>query len=769
MSKKNIPPAEQPQAPEKKKKKKTSISLPASRSDNEKAAKSTATVTGGATKAGKAKGVGKSRSATKATGQSVKKPSVAISDEGLDEVLDEISEEEIPLEGIPTDTENTSAEKKSFSQRRREARQAQAEQDAPALERIRQKSGLSEDDVAMIFELGYENELGRLVGYENLKKLKYDHLRRTAQTDRKHYRTAFGFRGEEYEGAHQRESVLAAYTHDRKRLILRGLGTAALTLLLLFADIPSLVGAPLTDLAASMPLLFPLLGMLLLVACAALSWRQVYAGLHSLFRFTPSPYSVSASLLPITLIYDLLSLFTQTPMLRVNFLTACTLLVTVVCDCLRLSCELSTFRIISTDGTKTVLSAAEPRKKKLRRGDSIVKIISDDVGESLYRVNAAEQTVGFFRRFNTMDSAVRPFGTALILAFSTATLLAFANAVYTSSIAHALSAYMTVLLISLPCSTVFGYIYPLFRAGRLLAGKRCALIGNEAVEEYDCHKTVIFRDSDLFTAQKQTEVSIREDSDFRRDFQLCGILFRKLGGALEQIIAMPKNVREDPPVSIIRITENGVEAMVDNRYHLLAGNDEFLRRNGIAVAKESTDKALRRTPNVTLLYVAVDGVPKLSFEIEYNCKPDFERTVTDLAFNDTVVGLHSYDPNLNDAFVPLCRPRRNDPVRIIKPSRYDEGIPMEIVDAGAVALDEPHDIVYPIHAASGIGMVRRFSARMQLISALVGSLAAALLTVFGQGHLLNVFSILGYQAFWIAISLFASHSELNRNTLQFRK
>ena len=768
MSKKNTPPAEQSQAPEKKKK--ASISLPSSASPtDEKPAISKATVTARSSKAGKSRGAGISRSSAKGAGQSAKRSNVAINDEGLDEVLDEILEEEIPLEGIPTEADDSASEKKSFSQRRREARQTQAEQDASELERIRKKSGLSEDDVAMIFELGYENELGRLVGYENLKKLKYEHLRRTAQSDRRHYLTAFGFRGTEYAGAHQRESVLAAYTHDRKTLILRSLGTAALTLLLLFADIPSLVGAPLTDLAASTPLLFPLLGILLLVACAALSWKQVWAGLLSLLRFTPSPYSVCAALLPVTLIYDLLSLFTRTPMLRVNFLTACALLVTVFCDCLRLSCELSAFRIISADGAKTVLSAAEPRKKKLRRGDSVVKIISDDVGESLFRVNTAEQTVGFFRRFNAMDGTARPFGTALILAFSSATLLAFANAVYTSSIASALSAFMTVLLISLPCSTVFGYVYPLFRAGRLLSGKRCALMGNEAVEEYDCHKTVIFRDSELFTAQKQTDVSIREDSDFRRDFQLCGILFRKLGGSLAELIAMPKNVREDPPVSVLRITESGVEAMVDNRYHLLAGNDEFLRRNGIAVAKESTDKALRRTPNVALLYVAVDGIPKLSFEIEYNCKPDFERIVTDLAFNDTVVGLHSYDPNLNDAFVPLCRPRRNDPVRVIKPNRYDEGSILEIVDAGAVALDEPRDIVYPIHAASGIGMVRRFSARMQLISALVGSLAAVLLTVFGHGHLLNVFSIAAYQLFWIAISLFASHSELNRNTLQFRK
>ena len=41
-----------------------------------------------------------------------------------------------------------------------------------AVESILKKNGLSKDDVAMMFELGYESELGRVVGYDNLKKLK---------------------------------------------------------------------------------------------------------------------------------------------------------------------------------------------------------------------------------------------------------------------------------------------------------------------------------------------------------------------------------------------------------------------------------------------------------------------------------------------------------------------------------------------------------------------------------------------------------------------
>ena len=685
-------------------------------------------------------------------------------DESLEEVLEGLDHhrEEIPEEP----TEESPA---SFSQRRKQYKQQQREQELSAMEIILQKSGMSEEDISMIFELGYENELGRIVGYDNLKKLKNEYLRRNARDNRKHDGTAPGYRGTEYADAGQKESVLAAYAKDRVRLILRVAFTSLLTLLLLLLDLPHLVGAPLTNIALQYPLLFPTLSLLALVAVALISRKTLWSGLLHFLHFEATPYSVCAVMLPPVLIYDVVALFLPTGVMPVNFLAAVTVLITLICDVFRLVGEVKVFKLISEDGVKTVLEPSEPVKKKLRRGDSVVKIVSDDMGSTLYRVGSARQAIGFFRRFNTAYSAHRGFNASILTAFSLATLLAFGEAVHSASVPSALSAFMTVFFLSLPCTAVLAYVYSLFTANRLLGEKRCALVGNEAIEEYDCKKTVIFRDSDLFETQKQAEISIREDSDFRRDFQLCGMLFRKLGGPLGQLIAKPRTVKEDPPVSVIRISGSGVEAMAEDRYHLLAGNDEFLRRNGIAVPKESTDKALRRTPNVAVLYVAVDGVLKLSFEIEYNCKPAFEQIISDLSFCDTVVGLHTYDPNLNDAFVPLCRPSRTDPVCVIKPTRYDTEDAAEVTDTGAVALDEPMDIVYPIHAATGVGMVRRFCFRMQIISAILGASAAVLLTVLGQSQYLNVFSIVAYQLFWLALSLFSTHFELNRNTLRFRK
>lgn len=646
------------------------------------------------------------------------------------------------------------------------------EQEIDPAEEIRRQFGLSEDDTDIIFELGYDSELRQTVGQENLQKLKLSYERKLRAADRRQYRTAFGYRGEEYDGKNHREGILSAFFHDRGILILRLVLTALATLILLLLDSAIASERAIADMTSIQPRnlwLTPLISLLLLLGTAALSHRQIIAGARSLIRFSPTPYSASAVLLAITLIYDVCMLFSRAPMFQANFLVALCLLVTAVSDLLRVSGEIRVFRLLSTEKEKQVLVPAEPRRRKLRRGDRIVKVVHEDSGKNLYRVQTAEQVSGFFRRFNTMESAGAPFMTFTVIMLAFSVLCAFAATVYQPGLSGVLSAFMTVLLLCAPVPSIFGYFYSLFLANRLLARYDCALVGNETVEEYDVEKTVIFPDSDLLSARKQTEVATGEGTDLKRDLVLSGLLFAKLGGPLADILKITKRTRGDATVSILRLAENGVEARIDNQYALLAGSADFLRKSGVEIPEESADKAMRRTPNVSPLYVAVNGELRLRFEIEYECKQEFECLISDLAYSGSAVAIYTYDPSLNEEFLPLCRPRRPDPVSVYKPTRVSEDIPLESVDAGAVALGSHLDLVYPLHAAAGVASARRFAARMQVISAILGTAAAVLLTVFGRYELLSILSIAGYQLFWTLLTALASHAELNPETLRFRK
>ena len=637
----------------------------------------------------------------------------------------------------------------------------------PLTAQIEKSTGLSEDDLHMLFDLGYDSELANLIGVDALKKLKGEFLRKRHKAESRHYPTAYGYRGREYVGDEAPETVLAAYSKDRKKLILRCVLTALGALVLLFAEATDLLSGLLARITPT-PFLLPLLSMLVLSGIGALSLRQILAGLKGFFRFSPNHYSISGILLALTLTYDLVSLPLSTPTLPANLLTSLAFLITVLSDVLRLSCEIRAFRIYSAPGEKHVLEETAGRKKKMRQGDRVVKIINDDEGESLYRVSRATRASGFFRRFNDLETQSRPINLLILANLAPAVLAAFANAVVNGGFAASLSVFMTVVLLGAPLSAILSCIYPLFLANRVLSQYRCALIGEETVHEYDRQKTLIVEDHELFSTEKCAELTLRDGSDLSDDVRLASALFRKIGHTLDPIGKATAKNAPQLPVTFVRISDTGVEATVENR-HLLAGDAAYLKKSGIRIPKESSDRALRRTENVGLMYVAIDGVLKLSYEIEYTPRKSFERVIEALADSNTAVAIRSCDPNLNDSFLQAVRSAKAESVRVIKPGRHEIIGATNPVDTGAVCLEDPEKLMGALHAASGIGRVRRFTQRLQVIASLLGGIGVVALILLGKVGELNLLHVALFALLWPVISLIAAHAEINDEKLHLLK
>ena len=710
----------------------------------------------------------------------IRKEALPSAEEALEEVLDEVVPEQPTAESAQkafaeqaATAEPNAAPTPRKQHRKLPERPAKEAPDSTLTlhERITKRSGLDEDDIALVMELGYENELGRIVGSEDLKQLRYEHLRRKSQTHYKHYRTAIGYRGEENVGTHNREKILAAYSHDKKILLIRTVLTSLATLLAVFCEFPTLVGGRLVAYDTAYPYLLPILAILLLGVGVAFSYRQLNAGIRQLLKFAPNPYSVSALLLPLVLLYDIAALFVPASVMLfpANFLALCTLLVTALCDVLRFCCELSAAQLLTSQESKWVLEPAPPRKKKLRQGNKIVKLIHDGTGEAHYRVHPAKECVGFFRRFNSMGDSVRLFAVTLILMLAFSIVLAFSYAVYQRDFFASLSLFMKLVLLCAPIGAVFNYFYPLFLANRLLATRKATLLGEEAVCEYSQKNTVIFDDTDLLVAKIHTQSFLSRGDGFGEDLQIASHLFCKLGGTLGQIATPPKGPLADAPISIVRVTEGGIEAIVNTNTHVLAGDAAFLLRNGIKVPKESTDQALARPKDVSVLYVAINGRIKLRYEIQYAVKGEFESIIERLSYQNTAVAIRTYNPSLNDAFLLALCGEDTDPIHVIHPANHEEKTDAELVDTGAVATQSEEDLVCVLAAANGIHSVHRFGMRMQVISSILAFLASGLLAFLGYGHMLGILAIVLYQAFWTLVGVIASHTELNRSRLYLKK
>ena len=690
-------------------------------------------------------------------------------DEALDEAFDEFIDadfslpEEIPVDA-PEEIQRT-PKPTNLLQRMKMRRETLAEKKMTAMEIIRRRSGFSDDDIEMIFELGYENEFGRLVGYDNLKKLKYDHLHRMSRESNKRYRTAFGYCGQDSITPQNKTRSIAKYMHDRRHLILRTLLTFLALFLVVLLDYPALIGGGYEAFDASMPLLFPILSVIVMVAAAVLSYKQFNAGIRSYFKLRPTPYSTLSVIVPFVLIYDIVAMIAQVPLVHLNCVATGALLLICVCDIFRLTSEMRVFRLLVTDAPKTVLDPTEPRKKKLRQGKKLIKIINDDLDENFYHVHDAQLTMGFFRRFNEMEAAHTPFRILLTLPIVLGFLAAFVIAL-TNGLGDALNTFATVTVLGLPGAACFGFFFPLSHANNLLTRQNCALIGEEAVEEYNESKTIIFNDYRLCRAQSCSELAVRDKSDdLRRDLKLAGILFRKIGGSLEEIGKATATKSADPNVAFVRIADTGVEAVIDNQYHVIAGDAIFLKKSGIRIPRETADRALRRADNVGLLYFAVDGILKLTYDIEYALDPKFEIIAERLADSTTSVAIQSYNPNLTEEFLQDIRHADAIPVRVIKPGKYESDALLEISDTGAIALGGEKHIVNPLYAAKRVNEVKRLSFYLQLAASGISFVGMLVLMLLSLTSYLTPMTFGLYYLGWTVASAILSFALINRRTL----
>lgn len=678
-------------------------------------------------------------------------------DEGLDIVLENVQSEQIietpqreenPY-NIPQETSSLSKKEKTdfFSM-------LSAEE---ILKYTEKKTGLTADDVSMIFELGYESELGNLIGQDALKKIRSKYIRATHSADKEHYRTAFGYRNQEYTGEQSRDLILANYVHDKKVLIVRLALTALMMLLLLPLEIPSLLQTLIHPNGQIAVILFPLLRLCILLFAGCMSFKQLQAGIKSFLHISPTPYSAVGLLFPLAVVGGVINLFLAgngNPLVSLALPTVGTLLLTAICDALRLFSEMKVFRILSAEDDKTVLEQTQLHKKKLRHGDKVVKIINDDVDQNLYSLQKTHTVSGFFRRCNDTESAIRPFGFLLLATLTFSFLTGLFSVVCGKEFSTVASTVLLTFYFALPIPSVLLFSYPLSYANRLLTHRNCALVGEESVMEYSQPKTVIFRDRDMYSIKKCTQTMAREGEDFRQDMRLAALLFREMNGALNDSGAD----RGKSSVTFVRLAESGTEALVEH-HHLLAGDAKFLSKSGVRVPKETTDRASKRSENTVLMYVAINGILKLTYEIEYTLSHAFEEQVAILARHSACSAILTCNPNINDNFLQQTMGDCAEYVRIIKPSRYEQEETSEVSDSGVVALSERFDVTRPVIAATLIQRIRTDGYRIQAAIAFIGALLALLLT-FKQSQLLSGIPVLVailFQGLAVGAAYLATH------------
>ena len=604
---------------------------------------------------------------------------------------------------------------------------------------------LTDDDVELLLELGYESNLSQKVGAQRVELLK--HRRADDEQTRRQLKHVYGCTGEEYTGHAQDDKIKKTYQKHLRAAKARLFGVSLLTILALLSDIFPMLRDSVPSLDVLLPTtgLYGAVGLLLLVLTALICLPHLKRGLGALVQFAPIPASLATVLLVFTLLYGVYGLFMPACPILLNFPTALALLLLCVGERMRVGQQQETFEVISAHSRKIAAENMAPRKKKVVRNGHIVKIINDDADRVLWRIRPTEQVAGYFRRTGERTQRYRPLGYllagALIAAVIVATMTLLVLGVFDASV----TAFLLTLQLSLPLSALVSYAYPLLSATKQLAQQGCAIVGESAVDEYSGEKTLLFDDTEMFRSKSSTEITIKGGGDTRKYIRYAKRLFYTIGGTLRNVTTsdLSKETYEER-VEILRVMEEGIEARIDGKVHILAGTSAFMVKNGIRVPGENAELLVRRHVESCILYLAFDGKLRLGYEIDYRISGRFEQAAEQLFREGTAVAIETYDPSIHAEFLSRSREEGRCPIRVVKPVRFEKASESQMIDSGLVATRSARDIARLSVTCDRLARTDRQLCHLHRITLVLGAAlsgAAALLGMINVGISLAVVAL----------------------------
>ncbi len=564
----------------------------------------------------------------------------------------------------------------------------------------KRERAMSDEDVELLLDLGYENNLAQKLGNERVEGVKY--RRRDDEKRRRLLRAVYGCRGEEYGGHAQDKQIREDYRRATRGAIWRVVAEIFLTLLLLTVDLYSLMRdrLPQNLLPQIDAFVYPI-GFLLLVVAAIPAWKLLAQGGRALLRLEPTPGSVPTLGYFLSLAYDILLLLSGggTQSIWLNATAGMSLLLLSVGELMTIRRERVSFEVVAARSRKIVVEHTEPKKKKVVRGGHIVKIINDSADEKLLRVRPTDTVSGYFRRTGEPTVRYRMLGVLISLGLLLGGAAAGVSLIRWGNGINAVASFVLTAQVAMPTAALIGYSLPMLHATLHLKDHGCALIGQSAVDEYAGKKTLLFDDTEMFRAKSSTEITVKGSGDPRRYIRYAKRLFHTLGGTLRGVAT--SDLSEETyaeRVEILKIADEGVEARIDGKVHVIAGNSAYLLKNGIAVPGENAELLVRRNVESCILYLAFDGKLRLGYEIDYRISGRFEQIVERLAALETSVAICSYDPDINPDFLARSRQGARTPVGVIKPIRFERQAESHLIDSGVVATRSARDIYFALAA-----------------------------------------------------------------------
>jgi len=604
---------------------------------------------------------------------------------------------------------------------------------------------LDDTDVNLLLALGKKRDLEDTIGFVRVREAKNNFYDPTEEEPVR--RNVFAYNGQEYRSQEETDGIKTAYRKERKKIYRRLVCSVLLALVLLFLEhfllLP--IEIPYVSQFFANKLYYYAILLLFFLFDILVSFKYLLNGLRGFFTMRPTYYTPLSVAAFIHLLYSvgILLFLREESVMTYHFVFSVFTLFAVIGDALRLTKETLTFDIVSDPSEKFSLEKSEEtaeisrERKVLRKKDLLVERVNF-VGKYFSRTS---HRPGFYT-----ECFYEVLGILLAAVFA-----AVLSAAIYGNLSDVLTAFVFTVMLGIPLHHLLS-VYPYARLAKKLYRHQSAIIGETVDTEYVGANTIYLDDMELFGHHGVSVSGLRiyNDEDFYNVLYHALAVFSQIEGPLRYVFEKSSHeIQAAKSVKLVNIYSNGIEAIVDEKSKVFIGNINFMRSNGFFPKKNEEDDKKVEDGELSILYMTISGVLCAKFYMKYTVTQHFEKFVTEMAQNNTKVGVRTLDPNVTEKMIAALRRGKETTISVIRPTLNDL-IPLgKRSDSGIITAKGPHMISKILTECLGLKKIRRLCFILR-ISSIVVSLAATLALVLttSVGYVAPLF-LVAFHLLWL--------------------
>ncbi len=590
---------------------------------------------------------------------------------------------------------------------------------------------LDDEEISLLLDFGYDDEAEAEAGHERTNEIK---RRNSGEVSSFEESKIFGYCGEEYTQKIQSSQIKDRYVKDKKDLLIKSVVLISITAILFFMAIINCFGTNVNY------RLYSLIEILLLCVISLVSFTGLKKGVLGLFKLEPNYYSVPAIVIAITALYDVFSIIyvSVTPevifqgtLLPCGFFAGIYVLAVVLSEYFECMAEAEAFEVISSADelyTAERFNKSNADSSSSHTHTNTPSFSGASLGDNVFEIRRTTLPKGYFNRVSKKQNYILGSFYLSGAVFVAALIIGLVSLIKANSIALAAYSSMVVILMGMPMSYALYKAIPKLASTLELKEKNCAIVGDMSSVEYSSVEALIFDDCDAIEIIDKLEIRPEGDSDVASSVRIASRALAALGGPISMITgSLVSSDEGSPEISLVSVRDNGIEFYMDSTIYMLIGDASFMSAYGIKVSSDCGTSGIGHN---NIIYIAIDGVPRLGYIINSKVKEEFISLVTELDKHGIKSAVKSYDPTVNDYYFEQNKIYGVSTISSYKPDYFYSRDAQYMADGGIFSVGDSKKIIYPLIESKKMNALKKKNKMISLLCSVLGCIVGAIFVIF---------------------------------------